>query len=255
MIAFTDSGKGFPVIFLHGFCETKELWQQISPALSENYRIICLDLPGFGHSPLPDEDISIESVAHNIYQWINSQNIHKCIVIGHSLGGYITLALAEQYPDLLAGIGLFHSTALEDTPEKKANRNRSINFIKKHGVKPFTQTSIPLLLYKPNRERLKEQILPLIEIANNTSSNTVIQYTIAMRERVNRLSVLQNFSQPVLFIAGQEDPSIPVEKIKEQSRIPHLPICYILPEVGHMGMIEKPEESIRICRNFIQMCL
>ena len=118
-------GEGLPLIFLHGFNENSAVWDLIIPALAKQYQCVVIDLPGFGKSPLP-ANLSIKYMANAVHRVIEEINIAKPIVIGHSMGGYVSLELAAHYPDLLSGVGLFHSTAIADTDEKKDNRLKTI---------------------------------------------------------------------------------------------------------------------------------
>ena len=122
-----DTGGNKPVlVFLHGFCENKQIWEQFTQPLQANYRLILIDLPGFGDNTVPRPDYTMESGAVYVREVLTSLAIQKCVLIGHSMGGYVGLAFAEKYPELLLGLVLFHSSALPDSAEKKENRNKTI---------------------------------------------------------------------------------------------------------------------------------
>src|ERR1700728_3502684 len=127
-------GKGKPVLFLHGFAEDGNVWQYQIDFLKDHYQIIVPDIPGSGRSSIADWINNIDSLAESVKAILDEEQIINCTVIGHSLGGYITLALAEKYPKLLNGFGLFHSSAFADTEEKKQARLKSIDFIKTNGA-------------------------------------------------------------------------------------------------------------------------
>ena len=123
-ISYSVQGKGKPVVLLHGFGEDSSIWDQQVLFLKEHCLLIVPDLPGSGKSDLlklkvePDP-ISIDDYADCIYSLLQHEAIPFCIMLGHSMGGYITLAFAEKYPLLLEGFGLIHSTAYADSEEKK----------------------------------------------------------------------------------------------------------------------------------------
>ncbi|NVK84069.1 MAG: alpha/beta fold hydrolase, partial [Cytophagia bacterium] len=139
-INFKTQGDGFPVILIHGFCEHLEMWNYIIEQLSEDYKVIAVDLPGFGKSPLLSSPISLEIVAQTLVDWLKNQGIDQAVFLGHSLGGYVSLALAEMFPELIKGFGLIHSTAFADTEEGKVNRDRVVQFIQKHGHEKWIET-------------------------------------------------------------------------------------------------------------------
>ena len=251
---FTDHGHGEPVIFLHGYCETHEIWKSIESYLQKNYRVICPDLPGFGDSEMLQIGFSLREVADSIKELLDHLEISNCVIIGHSLGGYVALAYAEKYPETLKGFGLFHSSAFEDSAEKKKIRNKLIEFIGENGVEPFVKTFIPSLF---NQEKLDKNIAALEavkELAYRTTVDTVIEYARAMRDRPERLFVLKNFKKPILFIIGDKDGSVPFEKSLKQSQIPEKAVVHILKDTGHMGMFEEEEESQIHVKEFLDLC-
>ncbi len=172
-------------------------------------------------------------------------------MIGHSLGGYITLAFAEKYPKKLRAFGLFHSTSYADTEEKKESRNKAIKFVRMNGVKPFVETLIPSLFYRANHKELQNDIDKTLFIAKQTPKHTVISYSQAMRDRPERTKVLKSFNGPILFIAGEEDNVIPLKDSKEQAILPKYPFPYFLKDTGHMGMFEKKEQVNEMVEDFI----
>ena len=110
-IIYTDNGTVPVVVFVHGFCESKDIWISFSNKLSSSYRVVCLDLPGFGESVLNKDSVSMEWFADEIHQLIKLLGIYSFTFIGHSLGGYVGLAYAEKYAQHLNGLCLFHSHA------------------------------------------------------------------------------------------------------------------------------------------------
>ncbi|MDX1629027.1 MAG: alpha/beta hydrolase [Fulvivirga sp.] len=251
---FTDEGQGFPVLLIHGFCETHAIWNEFKDDLTESFRVITIDLPGFGKSPLPDKPFSIQYIARQVLQLIEKLSLDLSVVIGHSLGGYVTLEMISAAPKRFAGFGLFHSTAFADDDEKKTSRNKTIEFVKQHGTKVFAEAFIPELFYKQNREQLNDTIQQVVKLASSTDVETIISYTKAMRDRQDRTDVLEKFEEPILFIAGVKDTVMPVEKVDEQILLPKRAIVNIIQNVGHMGMFEDREKTQAIVKDFIKLC-
>ncbi|SFF35698.1 alpha/beta fold hydrolase [Thermoflexibacter ruber] len=255
ILSYLEKGQGNPVVLIHGFCEDKSLWVKFVSPLSASNRLVCVDLPNFGESPTMQE-ISIEQMADSVIDTIKHLQIEKCVVIGHSLGGYVALAMAELYPEQLAGLGLFHSTAFEDTPERKENRNKAIASIKENGVEPFVRTLIPSLFspVQKQKENIKKNIDILINNAKQIPPANIITTLQAMRDRKDRIDILKNINLPVLFIVGKDDVPVPLEASMAQCYLPKNSLVSIMAEVGHMGMIEAEKNCQIVVKNFLEYC-
>lgn len=249
-IRFFEKGKGQPVVLIHGFCEIGEMWEEFANVLSQKFRVICPDLPGVGKSELTEEKLSLEEIAVQLENWMDEQRIEDPIVIGHSLGGYVTLALAELMGQRLKAIGLFHSTAFPDNEDKKGMRDRTVIFLRKHGVDKFVTSFVPPLFPEKSRDLFKTEIEKTIEQGKKCSLKGLISFTLAMRDRKDRFEVLQNFPNPKLMIAGELDTAVPIDMSRAQKNaVTH----YIeLEDTGHVGMIEKKNETIEILKNFCE---
>jgi pimeloyl-ACP methyl ester carboxylesterase len=256
-IAYQEEGIGHPVLLLHGFGEDHSIWDQQVNQLSDQYRLIVVDMPGSGRSS-PIEDMSLEGIAECILQLIfilfpdPSIKTYPITIIGHSRGGYVALALLEKYPNLLAGLGLFHSTAFADSPEKKKARIKSIDFIGEHGANAFIRQSTPNLFSNQFKKENPETIENLILNNEGFTEKTLISYYEAMMNRPERTAVLRNFRGPVLFFIGMQDPAIPFEDSLKQCHIPDLAHIHIFENTAHMGMLENPSASLGVLQEFIQ---
>jgi pimeloyl-ACP methyl ester carboxylesterase len=254
-LSYFQAGTGFPVVLLHGFMESKEIWTGMREKLAKNFQVIVPDMPGFGESHFNKNYEHVEAMAGEIYKLLQSLHIDECIIIAHSLGGYVALAFAEQYRTLLKGVGLFHSTAFADSEEKKQNRDKTADFIDKHGVPEFAVNFVQSLFYKERKEELADTIEKVHQIALQTPKETAVAVTRAMRNRPDRSHVLKEAAYPVLFISGKADEAVPLEKSKEMFYLPKNAVIQLLDETAHMGMYERPEETYFIVEQFCRYCL
>ena len=272
-------GKGKPVIFIHGFGEDGNIWNSqapsnssqgggptiTQPSLFENslliskFRFIIPDLPGSGKSEMID-DMSIEGMAEVIKTIIDTEcsqvpprgGFRGACLIGHSMGGYIALAFAKKYPDKLNALGLFHSTAYGDSMEKKSNRQKGIEFIRRHGAFEFLKTTIPNLFSQRSKDEMPQRIGEFIARQDNFSAEALVSYYEAMMQRPDRTDILQKATVPVLFIMGEYDYAIPLEESLKQCHLPEKSYIYILRKSGHMGMLEEPGKANTILYDFLQ---
>jgi pimeloyl-ACP methyl ester carboxylesterase len=216
----------------------QDVWNDFGNRFADSYKVITLDLPGFGKSSILPSPFSIEQVAEQVIKVLVEKEIFNSAIIGHSLGGYVAIEMVRQRPDLFSAIVLFHSTAYADSPEKKESRTKVIEFVEKNGALAFVSNFVNPLFAHPGHPGLEM----IREIASQSSRDAVIGYTRAMRDRPDQTKTLKSFKKPTLFLGGDRDPGIPVTAIREQATFSQRPEIHILPGVAHMGMIEKPDE-------------
>ncbi|MFT3910582.1 MAG: alpha/beta hydrolase [Ferruginibacter sp.] len=246
------TGAGSPVVLIHGFGEDSTVWDNQIAVLKNTYKLIVPDLPGSGRSTLlQKERINLVDHADCVKEILSVENIEQCIMIGHSMGGYIALAFAEKYPGLLTALGLFHSSAYADDAEKIQVRKKAIEFIQKNGAAAFLKTSIPGLFF--DQEKSSFDIEMLLQKGNNFSPEALIQYYEAMIARPDRTELLKNTHLPVLLIIGQHDKAVPFKLSLEQAKMPGHSHIHILRNSAHMGMLEETVDSNKILADFLQM--
>jgi pimeloyl-ACP methyl ester carboxylesterase len=247
-------GAGKPVVLLHGFGENGKVWYPQIDFLQEHFCLIVPDIPGSGQSALI-KDANIDTYADVVKEIIDkeypAEGKTRVNIIGHSMGGYITLAFAEKYPSYLNSIGLFHSTAFADGEEKKQTRRKAIDFIKTKGAFAFLKTSTPGLFTKSFAEKAPEKINELIEDGKKFSNEALVQYYEAMIARPDRTDILKKLTTPVLFIIGEQDMAIPLQSSLQQCYLPNQSYVTILEESAHMGMWEEPEKANKSLFNFL----
>lgn len=275
-------GEGLPVVLLHGFGEDSSIWNRQVEVLQNHCQLIVPDLPGTGssrwnevngqwsivneeqhtdspltidHSPLTSHfshlTPSIDSLADCIQHLLLQENIQSSYLLGHSMGGYITLAFAERYPSMLKGFGLIHSTAFADSEEKKKNRQRGIELMEQYGGFSFLKTTIPNLFGDAFKKKNPEAIEQLIERSADFSTPSLQAYYYAMMNRPDRTHVLKSNPLPVLFVLGTEDIAAPLNDVLQQTHLPLISYIHILDGVGHMGMWESTERLNELLIAFI----
>lgn len=250
-LAYQVLGDGPDVCLIHGFGESGSIWKNQYENI-EGFRFIIPDLPGTGYSDLID-DMSMEGMAEHLNELVEKEvnPSQKLIMIGHSMGGYISLAFAEKFPGRLAGLGLFHSSALADGEEKKATRKKGIDFIKTHGPGEFLKTMIPGLYGPVAKEENPGIIEAHIQASHNFSGAALVSYYVSMMERPDRTPVLKTTSLPVLLVMGRFDQAVPLKDGLKQSHMADLSYIQVLDKSGHMGMVEEPMLSNEILKNYL----
>lgn len=250
-VFYQTQGEGFPLVFIHGFCEDSTMWNTFILPFIETYQVILIDLPGFGQSDVQDK-ATIYHFAKAIKKILTDLEITDCIMIGHSMGGYTTLAFAEYFPEFLSGFCLFHSHPFADMEEKKANRLKTIKFIQRHGNAPFLGQMIPNLFSDNFRKENMDLVAKMIDDATAYPEKGITNALEAMINRPNRTNVLEQSDVPVLLIIGKQDTAVPYDNSLKMCALAKVTDVQILETVGHMGMFEVREKTQKIIENFIQ---
>lgn len=249
-VFYRVSGQGAAVVLLHGIPADGTLWNNQLKTLAL-FKLITPDLPGSGRSELISQT-NIEGMAEAVKAILDEEGESQAVIIGHSLGGYVSLAFAEKYAGRLRGFGLFHSTSYPDSEERKAMRRNAIEFIKTNGAHEFLKTSVANLFAPGNREKNAVEISNLIEKTKIFSSRALISYYEAMLERPDRRAVLANLPFPVLLVAGTYDNAAPLNDILEQSHLPATGYLHVLSQSGHMGMLEEPNKASQVLHEYLE---
>lgn len=254
-ISYYNEGKGKIIVLLHGFGEDKNIWQNQINLLKTKYQIIVPDLPGSGNSSLLEgNNISIDDYANWLFEFINHvvPPQQKIILLGHSMGGYITLAYAKKYAKTLTAFALIHSTAFADSEEKKEVRKRGIESINEYGAFAFLKNTIPNLFSKQFKVTQNEKVEALIDKGKEFTAIAIQQYSNAMMNRKDATEILITTSLPVLFVMGTEDVAAPMQDVLQQCHLPKKSYVHILENVGHMSMLEAPEKLNNIIIFFVE---
>jgi pimeloyl-ACP methyl ester carboxylesterase len=248
---YSVKGSGKAVVLLHGFLEDHSIWQRFSDKLSKKYTVISIDLPGFGKSSVFSTIHSMEFMAKAVKHILDVEKVEKCVLTGHSMGGYVSLAFAELYPETLNGLVLFHSQAAADSEEAKRNRDRTIELVK-GDHSSFIHAFVPSLFAEKNVKPFAKEIGELRNISAKTPKEGIIAALAGMRDRNDALELISELHIPFYFIVGKQDSRIVLPVVMEQLCLPKNSEAIILDEVGHMGFIEAEEKTYLALESFIE---
>jgi len=247
-IFYTDTGKGAAVVLIHGFLENSTMWNELIPEISKRNRVITLDLLGHGKSDCLGYVHSMELFAETIEAILKQLKIRKCILIGHSLGGYIALAFAAKNPQKVKGLCLMNSSSNEDAKERKIIRTRTIEMAHKN-FEPLISMSIANLFQPENVAIFKNEIENLKKEALQTSLQGYIAAQEGMKIRENRNAILMENSFKKLFIIGKKDPVLNSDLLVAEAKKTNSEFEIL--NGGHISFIENKVELISILKKFI----
>ena len=252
-ISYRSKGKGPLIMLVHGFAEDSRVLNGLFDAIPEDYQVVLPDLPGSGNSEdnLSVTD-SVEGMADALIALAGHLEADKFSCFGHSMGGYITLEIAEKAPAKLQAFGLLHSHALPDDEEKKKARKEGIEKVEKNGGAEYLKGLIPGLFAEAFTETNPTVIDTQIERGKQFSDASLKSYLTAMMNRVDRRTVLKTAAVPVLFVIGETDKAAPKEVMLEQVSLPERSSFTILKKTAHMGMFEEPDLFNKTVVDFLE---
>ena len=250
-IADTERGERC-VVLLHGYLESMLVWDEFVDLLKKDLRVVTLDLPGHGVSMINGEVHTMEYLADCVALTMDALGIDKYSVVGHSMGGYVALAMLDKYAKHLENITLLSSTTSADSQEKCDRRRREIELIKA-GKKNTLARLVPHVGFAAqNVNRLKDYIEDIRELILISEDEGVIAILGGMIERKSRGEQLRDSGIPHLFIFGRHDYYIPQEVADEMiEQDPNAKVVW-LEESGHMGFYEEPEKCAEAILNMIK---
>lgn len=244
-IFYTDEGKGSAMVLLHGFLENSTMWDEIKPSLSKKYRVITIDLLGHGKTGCLGYLHTMEMMSDAVEAVLHHLKVRKSILVGHSMGGYVSLAFAEKKPDAIKTLVLLNSTSRADSEEKQKNRDRAIALVKKEH-KSFIRMSISNLFRPKNRKIFSEEIKLIKKEALKTPVQGIIAALEGMKIRNDREVLLHFSPYKKVFILGKKDPVLDYNSLIDQVQNTDNQLVEF--NDGHMSHIENKNALIRVLK-------
>lgn len=242
-VRYDIAGSGPPVLLVHGFLESLHMWDPLMSSLIDRYTVIRPDLPGHGESAIYGDIHTMEFMVELLAALLEYLEIRKVNVMGHSMGGYVALALIERFQEKINNIILLNSTTEADSEDRLVNRKRALDLVEKNpGL--FIKTSIPNLFSPSNRDRLKHRIESYQDIALKMHPSGIQAAIRGMMARPDRTSVLKEFTGGKLWICGEDDPLLPVFQCIKMSSETETTLFSV--EGGHMLVEENLPEIVKI---------
>lgn len=255
MVHYRDEGRNNnkTVVLLHGFLQNLDVWSSYVLSYMRDFRVITIDLPGHGHTDSYGEVHSMDMMARVVKTVLDEAGVNQCVMVGHSMGGYVALAFAEKYLYSLRGLGLINSHALSDSESHRESRQAVCEQVKENRAS-FIVNFVPSLFDSANRAALSQDIKDLQEQCLETRTESIIAAQMGMMNRPSRIAVLEKLEIPVMFIYGKNDNRIPIEIAITQAMIPSHSEILLLDHVGHMSFMEEREYVKPRIKNFVETC-
>ncbi len=251
-LAYEMTGSGAPVVLVHAFPLSKAMWAAQVQELSKSYRVITVDLPGFGLS-LRQTEPSVAAMAHAVAALLDQLKISEPVFIGGlSMGGYVVMEFFRQFPKRVKALGFFSTRAGADSEEQKQKRRELAEKVRNEGVKVLADTMIPKLVGESTLKNLPqagEQIRQMILAGNPLGTADAL---LAMAGRVDSSDLLKIIQVPVLILAGQEDKVIPATEAEIMQKQISKAEMHIFEKAGHMLNLEQSNHFNALLAQFLK---
>ena len=251
-LRYSIEGEGEPLFLMHGYLESLEIWDEFAEELAKDHKVIRMDLPGHGKSEVINDTHDMELLAEAAKAVLDENQIHSCTMIGHSMGGYVTLAFADLYPEKVDRFSLFHSHPFPDSDTVKQNRQNAIANIKSGKKEEICRSHVPKTFADDNLKAFSAQVERIENIALQTPEAGIIANLKGMMKRPDRSQLVKNSLKPFLLIAGEKDNFIDYHTVIPKIELPEKSELVTLEYSGHMGFIEEKEKALNIVRSFMK---
>lgn len=248
-INYNSEGNGRPLVFLHGFLENSTMWKDTILFFSKHYKCITIDLLGHGDTGSLGYVHTMDAMAMAVRSVLDHLKISKVTIIGHSMGGYVALACIDQFSDLFSGLVLLNSTSFPDSAERKVNRTRAIQIVKKN-PNAYTSMAIANLFAEKNRKNFLKEIEEIKNQASKTSLQGIISALEGMKIRKDYTKTLLRFKGSKVIFSGQYDPVLSYAQNQKETKLCN--IDHISFNGGHMSYLENKKEFLSELKSFLE---
>lgn len=246
-IHFEVHGEGPPVLLVHGYPLSGRMWDGVVERLSAHYRLIVPDLRGHGRSESGDP-ASMEDQAEDLRAVLEAADESRPVVlVGMSMGGYVSLAFCRRYRDRVRGLALVDSRAGADTSEAAEKRRRTAEQVLQAGSASVAEEMAEKLFAPGAPAHLREQWRSRMAA---TSPQGIAAALRGMAARPDSEPLLRELGLPVLVVVGAEDQITPVEGAREMAQAAGGAL-EIVPGAGHITPVENPDAVAGALQRFL----
>ncbi len=250
-LAYTDDGRGLPVVFLHAFPLGKAMWEPQVRALSGACRVITVDLRGHGESGAPLWRYTVETFADDVKELLDHLDLQQVVLAGLSMGGYVCFAFYRKYADRVKAFILSDTRAPADSPEGKAGRFAMAQVAYTQGPSAIADAMLPKLLGETSLHHRPELVESVRRIITRNQVSGIAGDLMAMEARPDSVPLLPSITCPTLVLVGDEDVATPPAEARLMAeRIPGARLTTI-PGAGHLANLEQPEAFNRAVADFV----
>ncbi len=253
-INYYKTGSGPSLMLVHGFPANAQLWRYIYPNLSAHYTILLPEFFSESGAWMSNNSTSMELLANGLKDILDNEQVTQTVFAGHSMGGYMGLAFARQYPNRLKGLSLIHSSALADDAARLDGRQKSIKIIEQGGKSPFLRKMVYALFPEQFNKTYPEVAAKQLEEALNVPVESLLAFYKAIMLRDGSTDFISNVTFPLQYIIGQRDTLANIQKDLISDTLTNTNFVSVLQDCAHMGMLEDPQKLQSKLHEFAEYC-
>ena len=253
-LAFLDEGPGPAVVLLHGFPLSRAMWKEQVTGVGSIYRLIVPDLRGHGDSPAPDGVYTMDEMADDVIELLDTLSLDGPVVVGGlSMGGYVALSLVVRYPARVRGLMLMDTRAGADSPDAAQKREEMARAVIAAGnASPVVESMVPRLFAKTTLEERPERVALLREVMEQTTPRGIAGALRGMACRPDRRGDLASIAVPTLVLVGEEDVITPPAEAQALADAISGARLEVVPNSGHMAPYENPAVANPVILRFLE---
>lgn len=252
-VRVSDSGKeGTTLLFLHGYLETLDIWEDFMATVPDSYRTVAIDLPGHGLTGSRPDINDIDFCAQVAAGVLDILSIKKVVPVGHSMGGYVAQSFLALFPERTEGLIHLNSNCFADLPEKASDRNREISLILEGKLLSLASVSIPHMYARQNLRRMDDAVQKTVELCDMHDPTGICATVRGMMRRRDQTEMLRHSGKPLLFVFGDSDPFFPLERRQILSDALPAAETAVLSGTAHNSFVEDPDSTLSIMLSFLQ---
>lgn len=251
-MAYTDSGSGRPVVFIHGYPFNRSLWNEQIAALSNNYRVIAPDLRGFGESDASDGPATMNRLAQDVASLLDQLEIARATIAGLSMGGYVALAFYKQFASRVRALILADTRAQADSEEAKQTRAQQAEKALSEGMAGIADAMLPKLLTPETVSKRPEVVKRIRDMMLKTKPEGAAAALRGMAIRDDQTSLLPKIVVPTLILVGAEDAITPVADSEKMNQAIAGSRLVVLEHAGHVSNLERTDQFNEALLDFLK---
>ncbi len=230
------------ILFVHAFPHDHRMWIKQINALSRDFCVITYDIRGFGESAIENGQYTMEMYVEDLLTIVDEIDGGKPILVGLSMGGYISLRALEKAPEKFSGVVLMDTRSEADDNAGKLKRANAIKEITQNGIIDFATEFVKGCLSEKTLNGGTPAYNQALEIGKSQDPIGVKGALLAMVSRTDTTESLSKMPIPALVLCGEHDSLTPPEMMKEMAeKIPDSHFV-VIPDAGHLSNMENPDE-------------